>query len=353
MSDAVAILYLQEIAPTPLRGALSSLFTTGYACMALLGMVLGIEHILGHSITLLFSVPVLPGIASIVFLAFLPETPKFLLITRNDRDAARESLSFYQGSRVDHKDTLEAFICESKDEAKTSSILDLFSVKYLRRALALAFMVAILTLPFYPILQSSTHFFLMIGLQRRLAQLSSTVMMVVLVLSCFLATVLLDKFPRRSLVLGFGIGSVISLAVFACAGALARQLRGGGVEYLAFVGLVGYVACYGFAIGPISFFLGPELVPLQHRSNIFCVCFSLASVVIVVTNFLTLPLYNVIGPLAFVPLFIVPSILALAYLYAYLPETKDKETHEIVAALKCSGRGRDSSCAILDGSGGA
>ncbi|KHN73396.1 Solute carrier family 2, facilitated glucose transporter member 10 [Toxocara canis] len=87
-------------------------------------------------------------------------------------------------------------------------------------------------------------------------------------------------------------------------------------------------------LGPMSWFLGPELVPQRHRSSLFCLCYGINNILITITNFSTIPLYQHIGAYTFLPLFIVPSVCALIYLYLYLPETRGRETHAIVASMR-------------------
>ncbi|KAI1699194.1 sugar transporter domain-containing protein [Ditylenchus destructor] len=333
MSDTVAILYLQEISPPNLRGTLSSLFATGYCALGLLGMVLGIRHILGHSLTWLFSIPVGPGILSLVFLYFLPETPKFLMITKQDRKGALKSLEFFQGNTQDNEAILDTYHLESKNDAlDEGTIFSLVTVPHLRQALILGILIMVPTLPFYPILQCSTHFFQQMNLPSDLAQVSSSAMMVCILFACVLAAVLLDLFQRRSLIMFFGIGAQVSLLLFVVCATLVPAWD--VLKYGAMLGVLGYLLCYGLAVGPISYFIAPELVPLQNRSSMFCMCFSISSVFIVITNFATLPLYELIGPVTFVPLFVIPSVFSLIYIYIYLPETKNKDTQEIVDALK-------------------
>ncbi|KAI3416085.1 hypothetical protein GPALN_005637 [Globodera pallida] len=321
MSDTVAILYLQEISPTSLRGALSSLFATGYSAMGLLGMLLGIRPVLGHSLTLLFFVPVLPGIVSVLFLAWIPETPKFLMIAKKDEAAARRSLTFFQGPMASNEQALRDYQQEAQNDQNAegdASILSLFTVPYLRKALILSLMAMVPTLAFYPILQSSTFFMLSLHFS-----------------TCVFAAFLVDRFPRRRLFLSVGVLSVLLLVLFIAGAALTPVTP--AARFVAVTAMMAYIVSYGLAIGPISYFIAPELVPMPHRSSMFCVSFSLISVLIALTNFATLPLYKMVGPLTFGPLFAVPSLLSLLYLYLYLPETKGCETHQIVALLK-SGR---------------
>uniref|UniRef100_A0AC35GF93 Major facilitator superfamily (MFS) profile domain-containing protein n=1 Tax=Panagrolaimus sp. PS1159 TaxID=55785 RepID=A0AC35GF93_9BILA len=295
MSDAVAILYLQEISPTKLRGVLSSFFSGGYAVMALLGIILGMDEFLGNNLTYLLSIPIIPGLLALIFLLWLPETPKFLMISLKDKEKALKSLEFFQGKKSKNHLILEHYLCEAKtepDEKDGRTMLDLFGKAYLRRALFMSYGVLVLTLPFYAILQSSTYFFIFLELPKNFAQISSTILMATFVLSSLIAGGLIKYHGRRNLILFFGIGSIVFLGIFVAAAAFINQFI--WAKYLALGGLIGYVLCYGLAIGPISWYLPAELVPLKYRASMLCVCQALCSASVVVTGFSTVPLFHVI-----------------------------------------------------------
>lgn len=65
-----------------LRGAFSFMCEIGYGLMCLLGMVLGMRVVLGDSLSQLLSVSIVPQALFVSFLFFIPETPKYLMITK-------------------------------------------------------------------------------------------------------------------------------------------------------------------------------------------------------------------------------------------------------------------------------
>jgi MFS family permease len=168
LSDAALILYLQECSPIHYRGAFSFLGEVGYCLMCVLGMVLGMRAVLGDSLTKLLGWSILPGVFFFAFLFFVPETPKFLMIVRKDRQRALESLEFFQGEKKENERLLDDYLREAThdDRGHKSSIKEVVTTWYLRHAVILACCVLILTLSFYPILQSSTYFFQSIDIDR-------------------------------------------------------------------------------------------------------------------------------------------------------------------------------------------
>ncbi|CAI5449669.1 unnamed protein product [Caenorhabditis angaria] len=335
LSDAALILYLQEISPASLRGTMSSLYSTGYSTMCLLGMILGHEGLLGHSLSLLLFFPIIPGILSTIFICWMPDTPKFLLLVKKDRSAALNSLRFFQGYLPDQTlliDSMEQHgkenqVQENEESKNESSVMHIIRTPHLRKAMLLSVSAAILTLPFYPILQSSTFFFTDMGISIESSQMSSSLMMVVLTCSSICSTMVIDRIPRRILLLTCGFGTVVFMCIFAVAEQLQNQI-------VAIAACFGFVMSYGIGVGPVIWSIPPELSPLQNRSMMFCLVYSIHSCLVVITNFSTIPLFMSIGAFSFVLLFAIPSSIALIYLLILLPETSGREIHTIINELK-------------------
>ncbi|VDL62907.1 unnamed protein product [Nippostrongylus brasiliensis] len=270
LSDAALILYLQEISPSSLRGTISSLFSTGYAVMCLFGVLLGHEDILGHSLSVLLFVPVIPGVISTIIVLLMPETPKFLMISKHDEKAAMKSLRFYQGEREGLENELITLQMESKgaeEENAGGGVKAMLTTGYLRTAFTVSVAALVLTLP-------------------NVAQLSSSLLMVLLTVACVTSTSIVDRFPRRTMLLMAGCSCMVSLNFFVIAAEF-------GFKYLAMAAVFAFVLSYGVGVGPVAWFISPELVPLQYRSVMFCMCYAVHSMLVVLTNFATVPLIGV------------------------------------------------------------
>uniref|UniRef100_A0A7E4VRK6 MFS domain-containing protein n=1 Tax=Panagrellus redivivus TaxID=6233 RepID=A0A7E4VRK6_PANRE len=337
LSDAALILYIQESTPINCRATFSFLGEIGYGLMCVLGMVMGMRTVLGDSLPKLLLSSSFPGIFFMIFLFFIPETPKFLMIVRNDREAALKSLEFFQGPKKENERMLDEFMREATPEEKRSTIKELLATWHLRHAVLLACAVLVLTLSFYPVLQSSTYFFESININSNLAELSSTCLIVLFTIACMIGSFFIDRYPRRILVIGFGFISNLCLCFFVFFSVAASWAW--WMKYAALGSLMMYAVTYGLVLGPVSWFVAPELVAQKHRSKVFCLCYSITNVMIALTNFGTVPLYQIIGAYTLIPLFIAPSFICLIFLYCYLPETHQKETHEIISAM-CSHRAR-------------
>ncbi|CAL2040136.1 unnamed protein product [Caenorhabditis brenneri] len=256
LSDAALILHLQEISPASLRGTMSSLYSTGYSTMCLLGMLLGHKGLLGHSLSVLLFVPVIPGVLSTAFILWMPDTPKFLLLVKEDKVAALKSLQFFQGDLPDQALLIDSMEQHQKDEAPSNnnnekkteeagtSIKHILKTPHLRKAMMLSVAAAILTFPFYPILQSSTFFFTDMGVDMKTSQMASSLMMVVFTISSICSTLIIDKVPRRILLLTCGSCTVLFLIIFAVTEQLHEQSVAMGACF-------GFVMAYGIGVGPV------------------------------------------------------------------------------------------------------
>ncbi|CAG08545.1 unnamed protein product, partial [Tetraodon nigroviridis] len=116
-------LYLGEIAPTALRGAMgmgTSIFITAGI---LLGQVVGLREVLGREEywPILLSTTCIPALLQLVMLPWFPESPRYLFIDRGEEEASKKALRQLHGRAwnqewediLKEKDNLEGF-CAKK-----------------------------------------------------------------------------------------------------------------------------------------------------------------------------------------------------------------------------------------------
>jgi len=100
------IIFIQETSPTALRGTCSFLSEGTFIAANVIGMGMGMDVALGTYLVALIGLAAIPGVLGILIMLPLKESPKYLLINRNDRKAALDSLIFYQGESVSQVFTL-------------------------------------------------------------------------------------------------------------------------------------------------------------------------------------------------------------------------------------------------------
>ncbi|RCN35420.1 hypothetical protein ANCCAN_18715, partial [Ancylostoma caninum] len=116
ISFGALILFLQEATPTEYRGMTSFLSENTFIATTVMGIGFGMDAVFGKNLPVLTGISIIPAVISIILVIPLRETPKFLLLNRNDRKAAAESLKFYRGDLIDADAVLDEMLLEVDDE---------------------------------------------------------------------------------------------------------------------------------------------------------------------------------------------------------------------------------------------
>uniref|UniRef100_A0A8I3NM58 Solute carrier family 2, facilitated glucose transporter member 5 n=2 Tax=Canis lupus familiaris TaxID=9615 RepID=A0A8I3NM58_CANLF len=134
-------MYVGEVSPTALRGALGTLHQLGIVVGILIAQVFGLDSIMGNEDLwpLLLSVIFIPALLQCVLLPLCPESPRFLLINRNEENRAKSVLKKLRGTADVTRD-----LQEMKEESrqmmreKKVTILELFRSPAYRQPILIA-----------------------------------------------------------------------------------------------------------------------------------------------------------------------------------------------------------------------
>ncbi|NP_001157443.1 solute carrier family 2, facilitated glucose transporter member 1 [Equus przewalskii] len=337
LSTGFVPMYVGEVSPTALRGALGTLHQLSVVIGILIAQVFGLDSIMGNEELwpLLLSITFLPAVVQCVLLPFCPESPRFLLINRNEENRAKSVLKKLRGTADVTRD-----LQEMKEESrqmmreKKVTILELFRSPTYRQPILIAVMLQLsqqlsgINAVFY----YSTSIFEKAGVQQPVyatigAGIVNTAFTVV---SLFVV----ERAGRRTLHL-IGLGGMAGCAVLmTIAVALLEQLP--WMSYLSIVAIFGFVAFFEVGPGPIPWFIVAELFSQGPRPAAIAVSgFSNWA-----SNFLVGMCFQYVeqlcGPYVFI-IFTVLLVLFFIFTYFKVPETKGRTFDEIASGFRQGG----------------
>jgi len=141
-----------------------------------------------------------------------------------------------------------------------------------------------------------------------------------------LAIFLMDRVGRRPLLLTGVAGQIVGLAIL---GAAFQFQQLASFKSFAIGGLVIYVACFAFGLGPIFWLMISEIYPLKVRGAAMSVATvaNWATNLVVAVTFLTL--VEVLGRPETFWLYGMIAVVAWVFFYFLVPETKGKTLEQI------------------------
>lgn len=131
-------MYISEIAPLNLRGGLGTVNQLAVTIGLLLSQILGVEQFLGTNDgwPVLLGLAVCPAVLQLVLLPICPESPRYLLITKQWEEEARKALRRLRANNQVEEDIEEMRAEERAQQAEASiSTMELICSPTLRAPL--------------------------------------------------------------------------------------------------------------------------------------------------------------------------------------------------------------------------
>jgi len=327
IASFTAPLYISEISPPHIRGRLVSL----NQLMITIGIVVSYlaDYSLAgsHAWRWMFGVAAAPAIVLAAGLLLVPESPRWLLADGR-RGHAREILRRVRGG---HDVEVELDEIEDSLRQQQESWRELLSPA-VRPAMVVGIGLAVFQqfTGINTVIYYAPTIFELAGFQSRAGAILATAGVgIVNVLLTIVALRLLDRAGRRPLLLYGLVGMIASLAALGVAFLLPHA--GGALAWIAAVSLMVYVACFAIGLGPVFWLMIAEIYPLKIRGRAMGVATvaNWGSNLLVALTFLTL--IHLLGRSETFWLYAIIGVIAWAFTYWLVPETKGRGLEEIEA----------------------
>ena len=314
-STIAAPAYISEIAPAKNRGKLVALYQFNIV-FGILAAFLS-NYLLGgvgeNAWRWMVGVEAFPAFIYTVMVLTVPESPRWLLVKRNDQEAAAKTLRLIDPG-TDVEPEMQRILADHAESDKTETI---FTQKY-RFPLILAFLVAFFN-QFSGInafLYYAPRIFEIAGLEKSAALLSSVGIGITNLIFTLIGLSLIDRFGRRQLMYIGSVGYIISLSLVAATFALG--IKGMAVPIFLFL----FIAAHAVGQGAVIWVFISEIFPTHLRASGQSFGSSVHWVLAAAIPSLVPVLFTRIGAAPVFAFFAFMMVLQLVFVWRMMPETK-------------------------------
>jgi MFS transporter, SP family, sugar:H+ symporter len=332
----VVPLYLAEIAPTNIRGAIASLNQLMIVCGILAAFIVNAILASSGNWRLMLGLAAVPGLILLVGMLFMPETPRYL-VHAGQEDDAHEVIEDLPGDDRPRERIQEIREVEEHEEGG-SGLRALWEAKWVRPALLVATglavfqqLVGINTIIYYAPTTLTN-----VGFGKTSAIYANLVIGVVNVLMTVIAIKIIDRVGRKPMLYGGVAGMVASLVVLGVSLSVLPTPHhpGDPAAVITLICLGTFIASFAATWGPVVWVMIPEVLPLSVRGT----AMGIAVVGNWGANFLVSqtfpPLLSKFGPGPVFLGYAALGVVAFLFVKQFVTETKGRSLEEIETDLQ-------------------
>ena len=328
IASFISPMYIAELVPAKVRGSLVAVnmlaITTGIVAAYLVDYAFAASH--GWRI--MFGLAALPAVGLIIGMWWLPDSPRWL-ISRSRVDEASKVLKRARTTADVEQEIKD--IQQGMSQQGAGGMAGLLQPS-LRMPMVVGLGLAIFQqiTGINTVIYYAPTIFKFAGISAAGPAILAGAGLTAVMWCCHVVAIfLLDRVGRRPLLLTGVAGQIVGLAILGAAFEF-PQLASFKSD-IAIGGLVIYVACFAFGLGPIFWLLISEIYPLKNRG----VAMSAVTVtnwamnLLVAVTFLTL--VSLLGHAGTFWLYGLVAVGAWIFFYRFVPETKGKSLEQIEA----------------------
>jgi sugar porter (SP) family MFS transporter len=331
-ASLIVPLYLAEVAPTEIRGAVASLNQLMIVTGILVAYIANSALAGAEAWRWMIALAVIPSVLLFLGMLFMPETPRWLASKDRDEEA-REVLRRTRDEAAVEAEMSDIKRVESQEEGGVGELL----ASWVRPALLVGMGLAI----FQQIIGINTIIYYApttltnVGFGNSAAILANAGIGVINVTMTLVAIRFIDRVGRKPLLLLGAAGMALSLAILGLTSLLLPEPSGVGlVGIITLACLALFIAAFAVSWGPIVWVMLGEIFPLKVRGSAMAV----ATVLLWAANFVvSLSFPILLEALGIGWLFLGYSLIGLAALFfvrSFVTETKGRSLEKIESDLR-------------------